>query len=237
MSEQRFHNKLGEEYELFQLVLPHYNDLQNSVGNLIKENFVNSNLNKIEVLEIGFGSGVTSKVILSSDNRVYLTAIDDEPIMLSKAVENLEQFDKSRFNLQIVDALKFLEKTGDNSFDAIASAWVLHNFTKEYRSKVLNEIYRVIKPGSIFINADKIEVTDRKEHQKNMEWQLSQFEIFEKNGRPELKKEWTDHYFEDGKPERVLIENEFISEIKQIGFKSIDILKRWHDDAAAIIKK
>lgn len=237
MTETRFHNQLGDEYELFKLASPHYDELQNSVGDLIKESFASNDTKEIEVLEIGFGAGATSIVILNSDSRVTLTAIDSEPLMLPKTAEELSIFDQNRFNLHVEDALTFLEKCPDNKFDVVASAWVIHNFTDEYRLKVIPQIYRVLKPGGIFINADKIEITDRVEHVKNMEWQLAQFEVYEEMGKPELKKEWTEHYLEDSKPGRALIENNFEDVVKSSGFTSFKILKRWYDDAIAFIKK
>lgn len=237
MSETRFHNQLGDEYELFKLASPHYDELQNSVGVLIKENFVDNDIKEIEVLEIGFGAGATSIVILNSDDRIKLTAIDNEPLMLPKTKEKLSIFDQNRFDLQVEDALSFLEKCPESRFDVIASAWVLHNFTTGYRLKVINQIYRILKLDGIFINADKIEATDRIQHAKNMEWQLTQFEVYDEIGKPELKKEWTEHYLEDSKPDRALIENDFEEIIKSTGFTSFKILKRWHDDAVAFMKK
>src|SRR3989344_1389386 len=202
--EQRFHNKLGYEYELFKLASPHYDELENSVGDLIKETFSNSNLSEINTLEIGFGAGATTIVILNSDKKVRLTAIDNESTMLPKVTEKLVHVNPERYKLIIEDGLSFLMKSSDNSYDVVASAWVLHNFTTDYRNKVLGEIYRVLKPGGVFINADKIETTDRVQHAKNMEWQLAQFDVFDRIGRPELKVEWTKHYLEDSAPNRAL---------------------------------
>lgn len=237
MTETRFHNQLGDEYELFKLASPHYDELQNTVGDLIKSNFANNDVKEIEVLEIGFGAGATSAVILNSDNRVNLTAIDNESLMLSKTEEKLKEIKSTSYNLQVEDALTFLENCSESKFDVVASAWVIHNFNNDYRLKVISQIYRVLKPGGIFINADKIETTDRVQHEKNMEWQLAQFEVYDEIGKPELKKEWTEHYLEDSKPGRALIENNFEEAIKTAGFSSFQILKRWYDDAVALIKK
>jgi len=236
MYDARFHNHIGDEYELFKLACPYYDELQNSVGDLIKENFSDSDIDEIKVLEIGYGKGATSATIINSDKRVKLTAIDNEEIMYPQAVKSLEHIDKDRYELFIDDALGFLKKCQSDSFDVIASGWVIHNFLNKYRLSVLKEIYRVLKPGGLFINADKIEVTDRAQHEMNLKWQIEKFEVYDTIGRPELKKEWTDHYLEDAKPGRALIENEFEEAIRSCGFKSFQILKRWYDDAVALIK-
>ena len=41
-----------------------------------------------------------------------------------------------------------------------------------------------------------------------------QLEVYDEIGKPELKKEWTEHYLEDSKPGRALIENDFEEAIK-----------------------
>ncbi len=207
-NEERFHNQIGDEYDLFQLASPHHDELQNSVGSVIRDRFGTSKQTEIQILEIGFGTGITSKVILNSDQRVNLVGVDNEPLMFSKARHALNGL-TARYNLQVKDALEFLSTQPDNSFDAVASAFVIHNFTVGYRGDVFKEILRVLKPNGIFINADKIVANDPIEHEANFKWQLSQFDVFDKIGKPELKIEWTQHYVEDEKPDRILIENDF----------------------------
>lgn len=237
MTETRFHNELGDDYDLFKLASPHHDELQNSVAGLVGNLYGNKDFTEIRVLEIGFGTGITSKEILQADERIRLTAVDNEETMLSKAKQKLSDIPVDRFKLCVEDALEFLKRTESGQYDVVASAWVLHNFLKEYRTKVIREIYRVLKPDGVFINADKIEVTDRAEHAKNMKWQFAQFDVFEKIGKPELKKEWTEHYWEDSKPERALIEKDFERDCLEISFASFEITKRWFDDAVAVIKK
>lgn len=237
MQEKRFDKKIGNEYELFKLAAPHYDDLQNSIGEIIKDNFKESKFNNINVLEIGFGDGATSKVVLSSDNRIFLTAIDNEALMLDKISRSLDGLEKSRYKIVIDDALDFLKETDTNTFDAVISAWTIHNFLNEYRKEVIYELFRVIKSGGVFINADKIEVSDRVEHEKNLKKQISEFDVFEKIGKPELKREWTEHYFEDAKPNRALVEKDFEELIKSAGFSSFKVINRWYDDATVLITK
>jgi hypothetical protein len=72
MTEQRFSDQIGDEYDLFQLASPHYKELQNSVGEMLKLEFNKSNLTTINVSEIGFGTGITSKIVLLADDRINL---------------------------------------------------------------------------------------------------------------------------------------------------------------------
>jgi tRNA (cmo5U34)-methyltransferase len=237
MIEARFKDQIGDEYDLFQLASPHYSQLEQSIGILLKNEFAKLDRDNIKILEIGFGTGITSKIILKADKRILLSATDNEQIMLGKAIQSLSDFNPDRFHLEIKDALQYTKSFSDNSFDAVVSAFVIHNFLKDYRFSVIKEIYRILKPDGFFINADKIAVINSQQHIKNLNWQIEQFNIFEKLGKPELKKEWTEHYLEDEKPDRVLIEDDFENTIKSIGFHSFNIFERWYDDAVALIKK
>ena len=74
---KRFHGKAGTEYELlFKLACPHFEELENNLGNAIKKYFQNSNMQKIKVLEIGCGPGYTTLIILNSDKRTKIVAVE-----------------------------------------------------------------------------------------------------------------------------------------------------------------
>jgi len=229
-SEKRFSNKVGEEYDLFSLALPHHDEIQIKTVEILSKHFP-IKVKRIEVLEIGFGTGITSKELLSKDIRVHLVAIDNEPVMLSKAQDKLRTFSKDRFTLHTIDALEYLKQQEDNSVDAVISVWVLHNLQNDFRSLILKEISRVLKPKGIFVNGDKLAVSDELKHKKNLEWQLRQFDLYEKINRPELKKAWTEHYVQDENPNRLLYEKNIIQDLSNLGFVDCKVSNRHHMDA------
>jgi len=235
-SELRFSNKAGEEYDLFSHVLPHQMEMQRKCAGILKNHF-SSSVKNIAVLEIGFGTGLTSHEILSVDDRVHLVAIDSEPKMLVKTEKKLESFASSRFELFTSEAFEYLKSLTDESFDAVITVWVLHNLQNDFRQKVLKEIYRVLKKGGVFINGDKIAVTNAKEHKDHLDWQLAHFDTFVKMGRPELKKEWTDHYMEDEDPDRILFEESYTADLKALNFKKVEITGRHFLDAISVAVK
>lgn len=234
--EKRFSNKAGEEYDLFSLALPHQDDIQKDTVSLLINNF-NSNIKNIKVLEIGFGTGITSKELLLRDKRITLFAVDNEGKMFDKAFGKLKVFPKNRFTLQTIDVLDFLKTQKDNSFDAVVSVWVLHNLNKNIRNNILKEIFRVLKKGGIFVNGDKYAVQDKELHKNHLDWQIKQFDIFDKIKRPELKKEWIKHYTEDENSTRILFEKEFLLNSKKIGFSKAVILGRRYLDAIGFVIK
>ncbi len=236
---KRFKGKVGEEYDLFKLVCSHFEKLENKIGEIIKNTYKNSKQNKIRVLEIGCGPGHTTLIILDSDKRTKITAVDNEEIMIKQADQILKKFINSgRVKLVEKDALKFLKKQSSDLFDVFASGFTLHNFAKDFRKKVLKEIHRVLKPNGLFINADKYALDDEKKHKETLNWQLNQFkEKYSKINRPDLIEEWTKHYLEDNKPNVIMKEGKSIEDMKDLGFKEIKTAFRAQMDAVIIAKK
>jgi tRNA (cmo5U34)-methyltransferase len=234
--EKRFSNVVGEEYDLFKLSLPHHDLIQRKTVEKVSL-FFPSDYSKIKVLEIGFGTGITSELLLGSDPRIQLIALDNEPLMYEKALSKLKRFPTESYELKIVEALEYLKNQPSESFDSIVSVWVLHNIHKDIRSEILFEIFRTLKKGGLFVNGDKIAVSDEEEHRKNFHWQIEQFEIYEQLQMPELKKEWIDHYYEDENESRILKEDVFLQELNQIGFETIDFSYRNYLDVVMTAKK
>lgn len=239
MKHKRFGGKTGKEYELFKLVCPYFEELENNVGKIIKKQFQNNSVKEIKVLEIGCGPGYTTLIILESDKRTKVIAVDNEAVMIKQAKINLNSFVKNnRIKLVEEDALKFLKKQKPSSFDVFASGFTLHNFTKEYRQKVIREIYKVLKSGGIFVNADKYAYDSDLKHKKSLKWQLKQFkEGYSKINRQDLADEWTKHYLEDDKPNVIMKEAESIRSMSKIGFKDIKVVFRHQMEAVLFARK
>lgn len=234
-NEQRFSNTIGSEYDLFSLAIPHHNDVQVETVAAVKSQF-GGDKKEIKILEIGFGTGLTSEVILNSDPRTTLIAIDNEPDMLAKAQGRLGDRG-DRLSLQVIDALSFIQSCPDQSFDAVVSVWTLHNLEHNVRDEIFKEIYRVLRAGGIFVNGDKIAVSNEAEHAEHLRWQQDKFDIFVGADRPDLKKEWVEHYHEDENPKRILIEDVMQNKLNRIGFKNFNVTKRWYMEAVAIATK
>ncbi|MBI2105381.1 class I SAM-dependent methyltransferase [Candidatus Woesearchaeota archaeon] len=239
MEDKRFHGKAGEEYNLFKLACPHFKELENTLGNIIREQFQDRNDSEIKVLEIGCGPGFTTLIILDSDERTKIVAVDNEPVMITQAKEILKKFiDISRVQLIEDDALEFLKKQSSDSFDVFASGFTLHNLPNNFRQKVTKEIYRVLKSGGIFVNADKYALDNESKHKKSLEWQLHKFkEKYSQINRPDLIKEWTNHYLEDDKPNVIMRESDSINAMNEMGFKDIKIVFRKQMDAVLFARK
>lgn len=239
MMDKRFQGKTGEEFDLSAIAIPHRQEMQELIGSFIKNEFRDKDIKQIKVLEIGCGTGFTTKIILESDTRIEVFAVDNELKMLEQAESNLAPFiADDKIELIHEDGLEFLEKQNSNSYDVFASSETIHNFDKEYRQKILEELYRVLKPTGIFINADKYALDDESQHEESLNWQLQEFQNkLTPLGRQDLLKEWTQHYLEDDKPEKIIKESKAIDIMKSMGFKEINIIFRKKMEAVLIARK
>ncbi|MFT7616278.1 MAG: tRNA (cmo5U34)-methyltransferase [Candidatus Woesearchaeota archaeon] len=237
MQKKRFHKKLGKDYDLLIAAMPSYEELQNTLGTQIGNHTHAKNSKSLQVLEIGCGTGLTTAQILAADQRLEIDSIDNEPVMLKQAKDDLAS-KNNRVTLIQQDALTYLKSAQPQTYDVIASAFTLHNFHHSYRTKVLQQIYRVLKPDGLFVNADKYAQDDLIKHNKELAWQLKQFDdVFLPANRVDLRDEWVKHYEEDNEIEIVMIEGKTIDEMKNMGFKNLKTVWRKHMEAIVVAHK
>lgn len=233
----RFNDKAGTDYDLFRLACPHYDEIEDELRKILRRSFKNSSLGEIAVLEIGTGHGYTTKRLILSDERVRVTSVDNELGMAEQAKKNLREYALAgRVDIIIEDALDFLKRTPSASFDMVASALTIHNFERGYRHKALKEMHRVLRERGVFANADKY-ARDSLNHEKDLQWQLEQFGVFESIGRPDLRLAWAKHYEEDERTDRIMGEGESINELKSIGFIEITISCRRYMESVVFARK
>jgi len=227
----RFSGEIWIKYSLFKKVCPHYIELHNIVLNKIKSETRGIIKNDIKIIEAGWWDWYTTKVILDSDSRITVFSIDNDEKMTKILKKNF--WKNTRVKILFDDILSFLQKQKTNSFDAFVSGFTLHNFNYKYRKLVLIEIYRVIRSGWFFINADKYAISNVSEHRKNLDWQLNKFKLFDNDL---LEKEWIKHYIVDEKEDIIMFEKKKINDLKNIWFKNIKIIYRKKMEAIIFCK-
>ena len=101
------------------------------------------------VLDLGAGTGALSEAILEHDSVDALEAIDIDPEMLAQARARLERFGSRA---------RFREGSFDEPLpacDAVAASLALHHVpTMERKGELFRRIYRALRPGGVFVNAD-----------------------------------------------------------------------------------
>ncbi|MBD65753.1 MAG: SAM-dependent methyltransferase [Halobacteriovoraceae bacterium] len=102
------------------------------------------------LLEVGCGVGAQSEILLRRFSKLHLTGIDLNDRQLASAKEYLATlpYAKDRYEIKKMDAQNL--EFESNSFEGAFLCWVLEHIP--HPQKVLNEVRRVLRPGSkVFI--------------------------------------------------------------------------------------
>lgn len=94
-------------------------------------------------LDLGCGIGQYSKRLMEYGYQVISSDISDI------ALNEVKKFNP---NIEKLDMSKPLKYT-DNSFDLVFSSLAIHYFSEEITTQLVNEIYRILKPGGKFIGS------------------------------------------------------------------------------------
>ncbi|AAU92370.1 methyltransferase, UbiE/COQ5 family [Methylococcus capsulatus str. Bath] len=233
-AERLFSGPIAEEYEKLALICPAAADMSRRVGEFVA-GWLRGRAVPDDALELGCGTGVTTAALLAALDEVPLTAVDSEPSMLVQAGANLASWiEAGRLRLVENDALSFLRDQADDSFEVIASAFTLHNFMNGYRREVLQEIFRVLKPGGLFVNGDRYGLDDTLEHTRLIQEEVKQyFKVFRELNRIDLLEHWIVHLFSDESPDRVMRLAPSLDAMAEIGFHPVSV--HYRDEVNALV--
>lgn len=119
------------------------------------------------VLDVACGTGRMLKMLHDSLPNTALCGVDLSPAYLRKANTLLSQ---SKGNLpQLFQANAEVLPFADSYFEAVVSVFLFHELPAHVRQNVINECYRVMKPGGVLVFCDSIQVSDSPEFRVSME--------------------------------------------------------------------
>jgi tRNA (cmo5U34)-methyltransferase len=237
-SEYRFRGAMSEEYRLIRLTIPHFEELQARVGEVVSHYLPDGEPDYVQVLEIGCGDGATSAVILSSRQDCFLTALDSEEKMIEQASANLQRLcHDNRYRLVLCDALTHLKSSPPCTVDIVASALALHNMERSYRDALHTLIFRSLKPGGLFVNADKYAGGEEQRFEALQVGLGKVFDILVPLGKLELLRQCVLHNVADQAPDRVMREDETVAALLRLGFATVDIPYRDNLQAVLVASK
>lgn len=222
-AEHLFTGPIAEEYAMLQLICPAAADMSRRVGEFVSA-LPASPEGDFRLLEIGCGTGITTLNLLVRPD-VALTSVDNAPTMLKQARSHLaDSITAGRLQLVENDALSFLENQPEHCYDVVASAYTLHNFLDPYRNTVLGEIYRVLKPGGLFINGDRYGLDDTLLHLDTLQQEARHyFKTFTAMGRTDLLEHWIIHLFSDESPDHIMRLKPALDTMQACGFESVTV--------------
>ena len=107
---------------------------------------------KIEVIDLGVGSGVTSAYVLKNFPNARVTGVDLFPEMLDEARPRLKPF-ADRVALVQSENTKFLA-SAETKVDAILSAFCIHHQDEQGKKDLFTAIKKRLKPDGVFLMLD-----------------------------------------------------------------------------------
>ncbi|WP_414585554.1 class I SAM-dependent methyltransferase [Scytonema sp. PCC 10023] len=155
---------------------------------------------QVRILDVACGTGRTLKLIRAALPQASLFGTDLSPTYLRKANELLSQIPGELPQLLQANAeeLPYL----DNYFHAVTSVFLFHELPAAARQQVIEQCYRVTKPGGMFIICDSIQMSDSPEMEPLME-----------NFQETFHEPYYKHYTTDDLVER----------LEKAGFENIDM--------------
>lgn len=98
-----------------------------------------------EVLDLCCGAGQTTQFLVQSSKQV--TGLDASPLALQRAAHNVPE---AKYVEALAEAMPF----ADEHFDLVHTSVALHEMSAAELRQILQEVYRVLKPGGVFALID-----------------------------------------------------------------------------------
>ena len=113
---------------------------------------------QVRVLDVACGTGRTLKFIRSALPQASLFGTDLSPAYLRKANQLLSEIPGELPQLLQANAeeLPYM----DNYFHAATCVFLFHELPPDVRQRVIEQCFRVTKPGGVFVICDSIQVSD-----------------------------------------------------------------------------
>ena len=235
-SERRFAGELSDRYELWRVARPHLETIHRAVSDQVAR-FAEARGDRVQAVDVGCGDGAITTLLLENP-RLDVVGVDNEPKMIVQALERMARWiEPGRLSIVEADALRYLTQQEDGSVDLVASGYVFHNMTPAYRAEVFAENFRVLRPGGLFVNADKY-ARDGEAHFQDLKWQVDRFfDAFGDADHIDILRAWVLHYIEDEGPNHLMPETATRAELEAVGFVDISTVCRERMDAVMVARK
>lgn len=222
-----FSGIIGQDYELLNLICPLATQMSRLVGITVSDCAAHTTGN-LYVVELGGGTGITTLALLSASNKINILSIDNEPVMQNQAKKHLHKWvTEGRLAFSGDDALTALTGIATGSVDIVASAYTLHNFLDTYREKVIQQIFRILKPGGQFINGDRYGLDDISQHTRIIQHEVGgYFKVLTQLNKLDVLEHWIVHLFSDESANHVMRESVALSQLRDAGFTNIRLSHR-----------
>jgi len=175
---------------------------------------------KIEVVDLGVGSGVTSAYILKNFPNAHVTGVDLFPEMLDEARPRLKPF-ADRVRLVKSDNTKFLD-SAETKTDAIVSAFCIHHQDESGKKALFAGVQNRLKPGGVFLMLDWTIFTSPHLHQIARENTLRHLEANVSDAA--YREKWAHHWNYINTPSSA---DDMVQWLNQAGLSAETVFRDW----------
>lgn len=223
LQDNPFAGPIGAEYDVLRLMCPNAALLARKIGERLAE--WRRGEGPLEGFEIGCGTGISTLAALSARDDLNLTAVDSAGEMLDQARANLADYASAgRVKFIDADALTALRALPGASMDVVISNYAVHNFPNDYRKAAVSEVFRVLKPGGIFINGDRYAMDDPAAHLADTQAVVrGWFKIFTKMNRLDLLEDWVVHLLSDESTLHIMYFEPSLEQLRMAGFAPVAV--------------
>ncbi|MGR9013728.1 MAG: class I SAM-dependent methyltransferase [Gammaproteobacteria bacterium] len=236
--EAMFSGVIGKDYELLNLICPLATKMSRLVGDKAADYAAQTNAT-LHVVELGGGTGITTLSLLSASDKLNIFSIDNEPVMQEQAKKHLHKWQADgKLAFCGDDALTALKNIATDSIDIVASAYTLHNFLDTYRKDVIQEVFRILRPGGQFINGDRYGLDDVSQHTQTIQHEVSgYFKVLTQINKLDVLEHWVVHLFSDESENHVMRETAALTQLSDAGFSNINLTNRLEVNALVTATK
>lgn len=233
-----FSGVIGQDYDLLNLICPIATEMSRLVG-IAASKYAAQATENLTVVELGGGTGITTLSLLTASDKFNILSIDNEPVMQGQAKKHLRKWAaEGKLEFCGDDALSALKNIAADSVDIVASAYTLHNFLDTYRQEVIQEIFRILKPGGQFINGDRYGLDDISEHTRTIQQEVSSyFKTLTQIKKLDVLEHWIVHLFSDESENHVMRESAALEQLRDTGFSNITLSHRLEVNALVTATK
>ncbi|MBI2436476.1 MAG: aminotransferase class V-fold PLP-dependent enzyme [Candidatus Magasanikbacteria bacterium] len=156
-----YNSYTGEKYDMdIFRVIPYYQELNDIISEFVNTKFEKGR--QYHILDLGAGTGLTSKLLRDLLPQTKLDIVDFSAPMLESARMRLSE---NQVNYICTDYSEM--EFEPNKYDIIVSVIGLHHQNHKGKKKVLQKIYHSLKPGGWFILGDLVTHADKTESSLN----------------------------------------------------------------------
>jgi ubiquinone/menaquinone biosynthesis C-methylase UbiE len=105
-----------------------------------------------DLLDVGSGTGRLTAMCRAALPHTRIVGVDPAPSMVEQATVKFAADRHSSFTAGVVEDLS---EFADDSFDVVISSFALHHLELDTYKLAAAELFRVLRPGGRFINADQ----------------------------------------------------------------------------------